>query len=134
MFMVLTWYQLPGRGGGGNSALTWESNEAVAVARAASEHRPLLVDFGAAWCGACKELEERTFPDHRVREQGARFVALHVDATDDDDPAVASVRQKYHATEGLPVVLLFDSHGTEAVRFTEFVPPDRFAVAMMKVQ
>jgi len=94
----------------------------------------MLIDFGASWCGACKELEERTFPDPRVREQGARFVASRVDATDDDNPDVADVRQKYRATEGLPVVLLFDSHGTEALRFTEFVPPDRLVAAMMRVQ
>jgi len=32
------------------------------------------------------------------------------------------------------VVLLFDANGSEAVRFTEFVPPDRMAAAMAKVQ
>jgi thiol:disulfide interchange protein DsbD len=128
LFMVLTWSQLP-KGG-----LQWEPSEAVATSRAATEHKPLLVDFGAAWCGACKELEEKTFPDPSVRAEGARFVALHVDATDDEDQEVAKVRQKYHATEGLPVVLLFDSSGAEAMRFTEFVPPDRFAAAMAKVQ
>ncbi|MGO9837392.1 MAG: protein-disulfide reductase DsbD family protein [Polyangiaceae bacterium] len=134
LFMVVTWYRLPRDTGTAHGELTWESNEALAASRAETEHRPMLSDFGASWCGACKELEERTFPDPRVREQGARFVALRVDATDDDNPDVADVRQKYHATEGLPVVLLFDSRGTEALRFTEFVPPDRLAAAMMRVQ
>jgi len=133
LFMVVTWYQLPRRPDAAVPELTWESSEGVAVARAASEHKPLMIDFGASWCGACKELEEKTFPDRRVREQAARFVALHVDATDDDDDEVTQVREKYRATEGLPVVVLFDSTGTEAVRFTEFVPPDRFAAAMMSV-
>jgi thiol:disulfide interchange protein DsbD len=127
-FMVMTWYQLP------KGQLQWESSEPTAVAKASAEHRPMLVDFGASWCGACKELEERTFPDPQVRAEGARFVALHVDATDDDNQDVAKVREKYHATTGLPVVLLFDSKGTEAMRFTEFVPPDRFAAALAKVQ
>jgi len=94
----------------------------------------MLVDFGATWCGACKELEERTFPDPRVRAEGARYVALHVDATNDDDPTVARVRDKYGATAGLPVVLLFGSDGKEAVRFTEFVPPERFAAALARVR
>lgn len=143
LFMLVTWWQLPkstvipvaGAAPAGAEAaeLRWESNESAATTRAAAEHKPLLVDFGAAWCGACKELDERTFPDPRVRAEGARYVALHVDATNDDDPGVARVRGKYGATAGLPVVLLFGSDGKEAVRFTEFVPPDRFAAALASV-
>jgi thiol:disulfide interchange protein DsbD len=127
LFMVVTWYGLP-------PELHWETNEAVAVAKASQEHRPLLIDFGASWCGACKELDEKTFPDPKVQKEGARFVALHIDATDDDDPAVAQVRKKYRATAGLPVVVFLDSTGTEAKRFTEFVPPDCFASALATVQ
>jgi thiol:disulfide interchange protein DsbD len=134
LFMVLTWYQAPNAAAAAGPGLEWESSETAAVARAAAEHKPLLIDFGANWCGACKELEEKTFSDPQVRAQGSRFVALHVDATDDDDKAVAAVREKYRATEGLPVVVLFDSHGTEAIRFTEFVGPDRFAAAMAMVK
>jgi thioredoxin:protein disulfide reductase len=142
LFMVVTWYQLPKftvipvatTDTNPASELAWLSSEVDAVARAASEHKPMMVDFGANWCGACKELEEKTFSDHQVRAAGARFVALQIDATNDDDQDVAKVRQKYHATEGLPVVLLFDSDGKEAVRFTEFVTPDRFVAALAKVR
>jgi len=142
MFMVISWYQAASAAAGsagatpglGDAALRWETSEPVALAKASEEHKPVLIDFGATWCGACKEFEEKTFPDPKVRAQGQRFVALHVDATDDDDPAVAKVREKYHATEGLPVVLLLDSLGQEAKRFTEFVPPERFAEALATVQ
>ena len=134
-FLLLTWNSLPqGAAAATGPELTWERDEPATVARAVAEHKPMLVDFGASWCGACKELDEKTFSDPRVRMAGARFVALHVDATDDEDKEVARVRQKYRATEGLPVVLLFDAKGTEAVRFTEFVPPDRFAAALAKVR
>jgi thiol:disulfide interchange protein DsbD len=134
LFMVLSWHQVSTASASPASALRWETSEQAAIKRASEEHKPILIDFGATWCGACKELEEKTFPDPKVRAEGARFVALHVDASDDDDPAVAKVRQKYHATEGLPVVVLLDSQGQEAKRFTEFVPPDRFAAAMATVQ
>jgi thiol:disulfide interchange protein len=75
-----------------------------------------------------------TFPDPRVREEGARFVPLHVDATDDDDPEVSRIRRAYGVTEGLPVVLLFGSDGKEASRFTEFVPPERLVEALVRVR
>ena len=127
LFMVLTWYQLP-------PELHWETSESIALARATEEHKPVLIDFGASWCGACKELDEKTFPDPKVQKEGARFVALHIDASDDDNAAVAKVREKYHATEGLPVVVFLDSHGQEAKRFTEYVAPDCFASALATVQ
>lgn len=140
LFLVVTGWQTPGGGfipdamaSGPGEALKWESDETAARARATSQHKPLLVDFGATWCGACKELDEKTFPDARVRAEGARFVPLHVDATDDDDPEVARVRKKYGVTEGLPVVLVFDGEGKEAFRFTEFVPADRLATALAQV-
>ncbi len=142
LFMALTWWQMHGASGstsgvasaGGAADLRWESSEPAATARAAAEGKPLLVDFGASWCGACKELEEKTFVDPHVRAEGARYVALRVDATNDEDPSVTRVREKYGATEGLPVVLLVGSDGKEAVRFTEFVPADRFAAALAKVR
>ena len=136
LFMVLSWYQAASASAGASpdAALKWETSEPVAISKATEQHKPVLIDFGATWCGACKEFEEKTFPDPKVRAEGQRFVALHVDATDDDDPAVAKVREKYHATAGLPVVVLLDSSGQEAKRFTEFVPPDRFAAALATVQ
>jgi thiol:disulfide interchange protein DsbD len=140
LFLVISAVQLgrsviPSAQAAGNPGpeLTFVSSESEAVTQAAREHKPLLVDFGASWCPACKELDEKTFTDPRVRAEGSRFVALHVDATDDDDQKVAEVRKKYGATQGLPVVLLFGSDGKEAVRFTEFVPADRFLEALVRV-
>jgi|CZKU01.1.fsa_nt_gi thiol:disulfide interchange protein DsbD len=143
LFLVATWWQTSNAAivpdaaamdGTPTKELKWESSESAARARAESEHKPLLVDFGASWCGACKELDAKTFPDPRVRAEGSRFVALHVDATDDDDPEVARVRKKYGVNEGLPVVLLFGNDGKEAFRFTEFVPPDRLVNALAQVR
>ena len=141
LFLVLSSVQL-GKGivpsaeaaSKGAPEIAFESSEPQALDRAAREHKPLLVDFGATWCTACKELDRETFPDPRVRAEGSRFVALHVDASDEDDDKVAQVRKKYGATQGLPVVLLFGSDGKEAVRFTEFVPADRFAEALARVR
>jgi thiol:disulfide interchange protein DsbD len=72
-------------------ALTWMKQDIDgALARASAEKRPMIVDFTAAWCGACKELDKKTFSEPRVGQELGRFVAVKVDATNDDDPRVAA--------------------------------------------
>jgi thiol:disulfide interchange protein DsbD len=112
--------------------MVFVTDEKIGIAKATAEKKPVLIDFGASWCKACKELEHETFPDPRVRKEGVRFVPISVDATDDDLPEVAAAKKKYDV-RGLPTVVLLDSSGKEAARFTEFVKPDAFAAAMAKV-
>jgi len=105
----------------------------TAQAQARSESRPLLVDFGAAWCGACKELDKLTFSQASVKEEAARFVAVKVDATNDEEPVVADSIKRMNVL-GLPTVILFDSAGTEVNRFTDFVPPEVMLAALRAVR
>lgn len=114
-------------------ALTWERYDIEkAVARAVADKRPLIVDFTAAWCAACKELDKQTFSEPRVGQELARFVAVKVDATNNDDPVVEELLARYKVV-GLPTVVLFDSRGKEVVRFNDFVPPDEFLLSAQRV-
>lgn len=114
-------------------ALTWERHDVEgALARAVTERRPLLLDFTAAWCGACKELDKKTFSEPRVGEELGRFVAVKVDATNNDDPKVEAMLARFKVL-GLPTVVLFDSRGKEAVRFNDFVPPDEFLKSIQRI-
>src|SRR6185369_1865073 len=107
-------------------ALAWQQgNVDSARARALRESRPLVVDFTAAWCGACKELDKATFSEPRVGQELGRFVAVKVDATNNDDPKVEAMLARFKVV-GLPTVVMFDSHGNEAARFNDFVPPEEF--------
>ncbi len=125
-FALVTWSQLP------TGELSWIKSEAEGRRLAEAERRPAIVDFGATWCGACNELRSRTFADPSVRSEAARFVAINVDATDDDDPQTAHVKSKYGVV-GLPTVVILDSRGQERARFVEFVPPERFLGALRAV-
>ncbi len=125
-FMVLSAMLLPA------AELEWLTVEATARAKATTEHRPVIIDFGASWCTACTELATHTFADHGVREEAGRFVALKVDATDDEDTQVSKMKEKYKVV-GLPTVVVLDSTGQEKVRFNEFVPPEKFLAAIKAV-
>ncbi len=109
--------------------LTWEHSEEKAVAMAKAESRPLMVDFTADWCGACKKMTKETFSDPRVMEKAAHFVAVKVDATDDEDKQIEAVKGKYKVV-GLPTLVLYDSKGVERKRFNDFVGPDAFLAAI----
>jgi thiol:disulfide interchange protein DsbD len=125
-FVLVAWALTP------RAQLQWLASEEAAVRMAQTSHRPMIVDFGASWCGACNELATQTFADEKVREEAGRFVAVRVDATDDDDTSVAKVKEKYRVV-GLPTVVVFDSAGQEKIRFNEFVPAERFLSAIQAV-
>jgi len=67
-----------------------------------------------------------------VRAEAGRFVAVKVDATDDENDQINKIKEKYHVV-GLPTVVVLDSNGQEKVRFNEFVPPERFLAAIKSV-
>jgi len=113
--------------------VTWEHQLEAARSRAKRENRPMLVDFGASWCVACKELDKVTFSSPLVAPEMARFVNVRVDATDADDPKVEAALASFNV-RGLPTVVLFDSHGKEAARYNDFVPPEQFLPAIRAIE
>jgi thiol:disulfide interchange protein DsbD len=114
-------------------ALEFGHDEEKGVAAATNEKRPMIVDFGADWCGACKELEKHTFSDAKVKANAGRFVGVKVDATNEEDPKVVALTKKYNV-KGLPTVVILDSQGKEVKRFTEFVDAEKFLAALEPVQ
>lgn len=141
-FMFFSWVQLPpvdahesaaAPGEAPAPAIAWQSDEKGGREGAQAAGKPVLIDFGASWCAACKELEHKTFPEASVRKEATRFAAIKIDATDDEDPKVQELQTKYNV-KGLPTVILLDSTGKEAARFTEFVEAERFSKALASVK
>jgi thioredoxin:protein disulfide reductase len=125
-FLLVAWLEAP------HGQLSWEHSEVTAAERARTEAKPLLLDFTAEWCGACKELARHTFADPNVMREASRFVAVKVDATSDDDPAVDQIKDKYHVV-GLPTVIMLGADGQERARITEFMPPEQFLTTLRAV-
>uniref|UniRef100_UPI00114025BB protein-disulfide reductase DsbD n=1 Tax=Lysobacter antibioticus TaxID=84531 RepID=UPI00114025BB len=55
----------------------------IAAAQAAG--KPLMLDFYADWCVACKEMEKYTFPEPQVHRALDGFVLLKADVTANDE-------------------------------------------------
>ena len=103
--------------------LVWLSSETDALERGRDERRPVLVHFDSQWCADCKRMKQETFDDPRVKAQAGRFVAVRIDATNDEDPQVSAALQKYTVIN-VPTLILLDSSGHEQRRITELVGPE----------
>ena len=73
--------------------------------------KPIMLDFWASWCVACKELEEITFKDEEVikRLQGFTLLKADVTANNDDDKAL----QKMFGVVGPPALIFWDKDKKE---------------------
>lgn len=95
-----------------------------------SAGRPVMLDFYADWCVACKEFEAFTFPDPRVRERlaGALLLQADVTANNADDRALL----KRFALFGPPGIIFFDRQGAEqpAARVIGFQNAADFLVSL----
>ncbi|MGV7210112.1 protein-disulfide reductase DsbD [Oxalobacteraceae bacterium A2-2] len=92
----------------------------------AGTDKPVMLDFYADWCVACKEMERMTFSDARVAAamRGMRLVQVDVTANNADDRALMKRFQLF----GPPGIILFDAGGKEVpqARVIGFMPPEAF--------
>lgn len=95
-----------------SASLAWIHAYDAAVVKARTEGRPMIIDFWADWCTACKELDRNVWSDPQVQAEASRYVALKLDGTKDSDAFDALVDR--FGVVGLPTVVLLDSHGREA--------------------
>lgn len=113
--------------------IAWLEDYDAAKRLAQESGKPLLVDFGASWCGACGELERYTFSHEQVVREGQRFVPVRVDLSPGQDTPEKQALLKSYNQRGLPLVVLHDSSGKEAQRVTSFVDAQAFLSLMKQV-
>ena len=88
--------------------------------------KKILLDFAADWCTACKELEEVTFADAKVREKMSEFVLIRADVTKNGEQEKAL--SKAYGVFGPPAIIFFDENGKvlSSKTIIGFVEPAEF--------
>jgi thiol:disulfide interchange protein DsbD len=106
----------------------------VALARARAEHKPVMIDFFAEWCAACKELDRETYVAPSVVAEASRFVRIKADGTNSTDPMDA-LYQRF-GVNGLPTVAFVSSEGKvlDDPRVTGFLGPEKFTETLREVR
>lgn len=117
----------------GNVTATWINDEAKALAETKRSGKPLLIDFGAKWCVACQELEEKTFSDPKVQEVLKKFVTARIDLTQYDSKNTALLKK--YGSKQMPTVAFVSGSGEllSDLILLEFEPPDKFVERLNKV-
>lgn len=94
--------------------------------RARIESKPVLLDFYADWCIACKELDAYTFTDAGVQSALNGFILIQTDVTEnnqEDQELLSSL-----GLFGPPALLFYDTTGQEdeASRLVGFIEAPAF--------
>ena len=84
-------------------------SEAELDARLKTTDHPVLLDFYADWCIACKEMERDTFSDPAVAARMARMLLLRVDVTANNDSHKALLKR--FGLVGPPGIVFFGADG-----------------------
>ncbi|OHX11706.1 protein-disulfide reductase DsbD [Chromobacterium sphagni] len=101
------------------------------LAEAKAGGKPLLLDFYADWCIACKEMEAEVFPQPQVAAQLQRFTLLRADVT--ANSAEHQALLKRFGLFGPPGIILFDPQSRESNRVVGYTPAEAFARELGKV-
>ncbi len=96
----------------------------LAIAR--ENGKPVMLDFYADWCVACKEFEHKTFANSDVAHELSRFHLLQADVTKNQKEDFDLL--SHLKVLGLPTLIFWDVNGQEieAARITGFMPAEPF--------
>ena len=94
---------------------------------------PVIIDFYADWCVACKELEEFTFSDSAVKRALKNMVLLQADVTANSAEDVALLNR--FKLFGPPGIIFFNQSGKEIapLKVIGYQPPEDFIKTLNQV-
>ena len=96
----------------------WYNSDDIGLQKAAELNKPVVIDFYADWCAACKELDEKTWSKSEVMKTLENYIPIKLDMTLNDEK-VKKIQAKYKIV-GMPTVIILSSSGKELYRFEGF--------------
>jgi thioredoxin 1 len=89
-----------------DSGIKFEKNSwAQIIQKAKAEDKLIFMDAYTTWCGPCKTMSARVFPDQRLGEYfNANFINAKIDMESGEGPALAA---KY-PVRGYPTLMFID--------------------------
>jgi thiol:disulfide interchange protein len=84
---------------------------AAAMVTARREHKRIILDFGANWCGDCQVLDYYYRQSPNAELLAKHFLVVHIDTGHVDHNV--DVAKKYHVpiAHGIPSLAVIDAHG-----------------------
>jgi thiol:disulfide interchange protein len=101
-----------------------------ALAKAKKENKLVFLDAYTSWCGPCKLMQARTFPDKKVGEFfNKKFVSVKIDMEKGEGPALAD---KY-PLQGYPTLFFMNADGKVIKEVLGLQNPDELLAVARKV-
>lgn len=91
--------------------VTTSSELEQALTQAQQENKPVLLDYYASWCTACKEMDLRTFSDPTVSKLMDKYALIRVDVSK-NTADIQSLQQRYKVLAP-PSIVFLDNKGTQ---------------------